>query len=100
MSTTTSAVLRRIEIVVHVLAAVPRHHAVDNRLRNRDFVHRKALRCQELNYAAPDGAWSNRRAVAEPRTAPLRSTFSNVEIKQSGRISGQLTASTNSVEAF
>ena len=34
MSTTTSAVLAGIEVGVDMLAAVPGHHAIDNRLRN------------------------------------------------------------------
>ena len=42
MSTTTSAVLRRIEIVVDVLAAAPRDDAIDDRLRNGDLVHQSS----------------------------------------------------------
>ena len=43
MSTTTSAVLRRIEIVVDVLAAAPCDDAIDDRLRNGDLVHQGLL---------------------------------------------------------
>ena len=34
---------RRIEIVMDVLAAAPRNHAIDDRLRNGDLVHRRLL---------------------------------------------------------
>ena len=34
---------RRIEIVVDVLAAAPRNHAIDDRLRNGDLVHQGLL---------------------------------------------------------
>ena len=34
---------RRIEIVMDVLAAAPRNHAIDDRLRNGDLVHQRLL---------------------------------------------------------
>ena len=34
---------RRIEIVVDMLAAAPRDHAIDDRLRNGDLVHQRLL---------------------------------------------------------
>jgi hypothetical protein len=46
---------RRNEIVVHVLAAMPRHHAVGNRLRYNHFVHRNGLPSSAGDYAAGKG---------------------------------------------